>query len=80
MNVEIKVFATLRHYIPESERRVEKDLWKVTEKTTVAQVLEILRIPLEEAKVLLINGKKAELGRALAEGDVLHVFPPMCGG
>lgn len=46
----------------------------------MGQILEMLNLPEEEAKILLINGRHAYRGRILMEGDVLQVVPPLCGG
>jgi molybdopterin converting factor small subunit len=80
MIIKVKLFSTLRHHVPNSDRRLDGDEWDVTEGATVAQVLEMLNLPEKEATILLINGRKADRDKTLNEGDVLHVFPPMAGG
>ena len=80
MIIEVKLFSTLRHYLPNSHNRVSGDKWDITEGGTVAEVLEMLNIPFEEARVILKNGRKADMETVLNDGDVLHVFPPMVGG
>jgi molybdopterin converting factor small subunit len=80
MVIEVRVFASLCHYVPDSDRHLDGHKWDMVEGTKVGQVLDLLNIPEEEAKILLINGRHADRERALNEGDVLHVFPPMCGG
>ncbi len=80
MVVEIKVFASLRHHIPASKMRLEDNKWDIPEGTSVGEVLDILKIPKEEAKIVLINGRSAKMETILKEEDVLHIFPPMCGG
>ncbi|HDI51083.1 MAG TPA: hypothetical protein ENF45_00455 [Bacteroidetes bacterium] len=80
MVVEIKVFASLRNFIPPSERYLGDDKWELPEGFKVEQVIEMLNIPIRQAKVLLINGRKATSDCFLKENDVLHIFPPMCGG
>jgi molybdopterin converting factor small subunit len=80
MLVEIKVFSSLRHYVPPSEKHLEGDKWDIPEEATVAQVLEMLNLPEKEVKVLLINGRHGDMERILKEGDVFHVFPPIMGG
>lgn len=80
MLVEVKIFASLRHHVPVSDKRLEGDKWNIPEGATVAQVMEMLNLPEEEAKIMLINGRSADRERVLSEGDVLHIFPPMCGG
>ncbi len=80
MLVEIKIFSSLRHYVPSSEKRLEGDKWNIPEEATVGQVLEMLNLPEKEVKILLINGRHGDKERILKEGDVFHVFPPMMGG
>jgi molybdopterin synthase sulfur carrier subunit len=80
MIIEVKVFSSLRRYIPNSERRVDRDKWDVEDGASIEQVLKMLDLPDEEVRVLLINGRNAKKESILQEGDVLHVFPPMAGG
>ena len=80
MLVEIKVFASLRHYVPSSEMQLEGNKWDIPEGTTVGQALSILNLTEKEVKILLINGRHGDKDRVLKEGDVFHVFPPMMGG
>jgi sulfur carrier protein ThiS len=80
MVIEVKLYSSLVRHLPNSERRLDRDRWEVPEGSTVAQVLEILHLPDEEAKILLINGEYTYRGRTLQEGDLLQVFPVLCGG
>lgn len=80
MIIEIKVFASLRHHIPASDSHLEDNKWNIKEGATVAQVLELLNIPEEEARIFLINGRKVERTNTFREGDLLHIFPQMAGG
>lgn len=80
MIIEIKVFASLRHYVPASNKHLEDNKWDISERATVNQVLETLNIPDEEARICLINGRKVEKTSILNEGDLLHIFPQMAGG
>lgn len=80
MIIQVKIFSTLKHHVPNSDKRLDDDKWEVTEGATVSQVLDMLSLPEEEAKILLINGRHANRESILNEGDVLHVFPPMAGG
>ncbi|MFH1240942.1 MAG: MoaD/ThiS family protein [Pseudomonadota bacterium] len=80
MVIEVKLYLSLLRHVPDSERRLERDKWEVPERSTVGQVLEMLNLPENEAKILLINGKHTYRGKTLNEGDVLQVVPPLCGG
>jgi len=80
MIIEVKIFSSLRHYVSSSDNHLEGDKWRISDNATVAQALEMLNLPEQEARVLLINGRSADRERVLKEGDVLHVFPAICGG
>lgn len=79
MEIEIKLFASLRKYFPEGETATAAYL-KVPDNATVAQVLDTLKIPLTAAKLIFINNVKAQLDQRLRDGDRLGVFPPVAGG
>lgn len=79
MKVAVHLTATLRAYLPPGSRgdRVVLDL---PAGTTVDQVIHSLRIPSELERLTVVNGRDVTPDQALAEGDVLSVFPPLAGG
>jgi molybdopterin converting factor small subunit len=77
MVVRLKFFAGLRDHLPPGERPYPAE---VPEGATVRQVLEAFRVPPEKPKILLVNGRHADLEQPLQEGDLLSVFPPVAGG
>ena len=80
MIIKVRLYLSLLRHVPDSDKRLDGDKWEVPERSTVGQVLEMLNLPEEEAKMLLINGRHTYRGRTLKEGDVLQVVPPLCGG
>jgi molybdopterin synthase sulfur carrier subunit len=80
MLIEVKLLSVLRQNLPSSSNLVEGDKLSIPEESTVAHVLEILNIPENESKVLLINGSHGKRESVLNEGDILSVFPPLAGG
>jgi len=78
--IEVNVFSSLRHYLPDSENRLDGNKWEVREGSRVDQILKMLNIPDEEAHIVLVNGRKAGKETVLKQGDLLHVFPLMAGG
>ena len=48
--------------------------------TTLGEVLLSLDISEDEAKLVFINNKRAELSAILNDGDRIGVFPPVGGG
>ena len=79
MEIEVKLFATLRDYLPKGSSRFSCKM-EVDPLTRVQDVLSRLKIPEEIPKIILINGVHAKKDQSLKEGDVLSIFPPVAGG
>ena len=84
MHVTLKLYATLTDYLPPAARagnRVELDL---EEGATIAAAVEPFNLPPRLTHLVLVNGlfvPPAERAtRALREGDVLAIWPPIAGG
>jgi molybdopterin converting factor small subunit len=80
MKVKVKLFATLRNYGPTGVELGESFSVALEEGVTVAALLETLKIPRREAKIIMINGNNSEIGDKLIEGDTIAIFPPVGGG
>jgi sulfur carrier protein ThiS len=78
MNITLKLFASLRRYLPEDCTGSACDL-EVDPGTTVADVLARYGVP-TEGIVILVNGRSVDLDQALEEGDVMAVFHALAGG
>jgi molybdopterin converting factor small subunit len=74
MQLTIKLFATFRNGRFDVERR------EVAPGTTVAAIVDELRIRREEIGILLVGGRHASLEQALAAGDTVSIFPLVGGG
>ena len=79
MEIEVKLFATLRDYLPKESSRFSCKM-KIDGQTQVKDILSSLKIPEEIPKILLVNGIHAKKEQILKEGDVLSIFPPVAGG
>jgi sulfur-carrier protein len=79
MEVEVKLFATLRDYLPKGSGRFSCKM-EIDGDTRVKDILDKLRIPEELPKIILINGIHGKVDQALKEGDVISIFPPVAGG
>lgn len=77
MKVEVRLYATLRKYGPPQEGPL---VMALIEGDQVARLLEILGIPPEVEKVILVNGRPAQRDSILNEGDIVVLFPPVAGG
>ena len=82
MNIRLRLFATLREYLPEGGAEVALEL--SSDAATVADALAVQGVPLNLAHVAFVNGRhvlKPELPtRILQDGDVVSVFPAVGGG
>ena len=79
MEVEIKLFANFREYLPPGSEKYSCTLM-LEEGTTIGQVLERLKIPESVPMITLVNGIHRKTEDPLQPGDVLSVFPPVAGG
>lgn len=77
MKIEVRLYAGLRRYGSPKEPALFLD---VAEECRVAQVIEMLSMPAEAEKVILINGRPGEMTSKLKEGDLVVFFPPVAGG
>lgn len=74
MKITVKLFATLRDI---AGKEVELEM---NEDTTPKDILEHLGIPVEEAAIIMINGKGAKADSSLKDSDVIAFFPLVGGG
>jgi molybdopterin converting factor small subunit len=81
MKIYIKIYATLRQYLPRALEVTDPEGLDVEEDTTVTQVMERLQFP-ESLRVLaLVNGVHTkEDDTVLKDGDKLLIYPLMSGG
>lgn len=79
LTVKVKLFATLRKYIPELELGKSLDV-QVEKGTTISRLYEILKVPAEEIKLAYVNGIYCETDTILKDGDEIGIFPPIGGG
>jgi molybdopterin converting factor small subunit len=79
VKVEVHLTATLRVYLPAGTVG-DNVVLDVPDGATVDQVVHSLRIPRELERLTVVNGRDAVPDQALAEGDVLSLFPPLAGG
>jgi molybdopterin converting factor small subunit len=79
MEIEVKLFATLRDYLPKGSSRFSCKM-KVDDHTLIQDILAELHIPEEIPKIILINGIHGKKDQILKDGDILSIFPPVAGG
>ena len=84
MKITFKLYATLSDYLPLAARARSGFEVEVEEGTTPHQLIERYALPIKLCHLVMVNGSYIEPGRrdqqALAEGDVLAIWPPIAGG
>ncbi|PKO08190.1 MAG: molybdopterin synthase sulfur carrier subunit [Chloroflexi bacterium HGW-Chloroflexi-2] len=79
MIVKVKLFATLRKYLPGVELGKSSDI-ELESGSSIAQLYDVLGIPAEEIKLAYVNGIFCEMDTELKDGDEIGIFPPIGGG
>ncbi len=79
MIVKVKLFATLRKYLPGLELGKAADI-NLEPDFSIADLYNFLQIPLEEIKLAYVNGIYCEPDTILKDGDEIGIFPPIGGG
>ena len=77
--VEIRLFASLRKYHPNSGDS-EAFIMELNDKTSLGNLIDKLKIPRQEIGVLIINGSWQKESYLLKDGDRIGIFPLIGGG
>ena len=83
MQIYIEFYASLMQYLPPGKSRFRREV-RVDEALPVSKLIEQFHISAKMAHIVLVNGhfvdadKRAD--RALIEGDVVSIWPPVAGG
>ena len=84
MKVIFKLYATLQDYLPAEAKRTNALTLELDEGTTVQQIIERFALPQKLCHLVLIDGHFVppgeRAGRALKEGEILAIWPPVAGG
>lgn len=73
--IDLRLYATLTQFTPP-----EAASFPIESGMNIAQLLERLSIPMAEAKLVFIDGVKAQLSAQLHGGERVGIFPPVGGG
>jgi molybdopterin converting factor small subunit len=73
--IQIKLFATLQPFMPPSGEK-----YPINPGISIRNLLERLNVPQEKAKLIFIDGIKADLSSTLDGGERVGIFPPVGGG
>ena len=73
--IQLKLFATLREFEPPSSEN-----YIIEQGISIRELLEQLDLPPTKARLIFINGIKADLAATLEGGERVGIFPPVGGG
>jgi molybdopterin synthase sulfur carrier subunit len=79
MIVQVKLFATLRRHYPDLGTGEAMSV-KLPDGATVGQLIEHMRLPATEVKVIFVNGIVQKDKYVLGDGDQVGIFPAVGGG
>jgi sulfur-carrier protein len=79
MQVEVRVFATLRRYLPELGIG-EAKIVQVEPGASLDQLRQSLNIPKEEVKIIMRNHLHADFDDLINDGDRITYIPAVAGG
>jgi len=84
MQITFKLYASLTQHLPPEVRVGNAMPLSLPDGTTILQAIEPFGLPMKLVHLVLVNGvfippeQRAE--HALAQGDVLAIWPPIAGG
>ena len=73
--IQLKLFASLQPFNPPTGEN-----YRIEPGISIRNLLEYLNIPQEKAKLIFIDGIKANLSSTLSGGERVGIFPPVGGG
>ena len=83
MKLTFKLFATLTDYLP-PERKYNAVEVEVAAETRLGDLIARFNLPEKLVHLVLVNGVYVEPAhrneRALVDGDVIAIWPPVAGG
>ena len=80
MQVHVKLYASLRRYRPELAIGQAFEC-AVPDAITVGHLVDgVLRLPVAEVAIVLVNGVHSDRERPLSDGDQIALWPPIAGG
>ncbi|MDY6953328.1 MAG: MoaD/ThiS family protein [Thermodesulfobacteriota bacterium] len=74
-HIELRLFASLKTYLPQGAER-----FPITSGESVEALIRRLGISPDDVKLIFINGIRADISSTLWGGERVGVFPPVGGG
>jgi len=74
MEIEIRLFASLRNYAN------DKSKIELEDDANVSDFIERIGVPPSEVAIILVNGRHAHQDQRLHDGEAVALFPAIAGG
>ena len=79
IEVEVRLFATLREYFPHETRGVKEI--SIPSNSSIDSLIDIIESIDKKTLILMVNGRRVkDFSRSLNGGDRIALFPPVGGG
>lgn len=79
IEIELRLFGDLKRFLKDLQI-YENRLTQFNDDSTIRDTINTLGIPIDEARIILVNGRPCELDVVLQDGDRLAIFPMIVGG
>lgn len=79
ITTEVRAFATLRQFVPAAQVGEAVKI-ELAEGAQLQELVARLNIPLDEVKVIMVNGRAQALDYTLQDHDRVGIFPAVGGG
>jgi sulfur-carrier protein len=79
MEIEVRLFATFRDYLPQGSESFSFRKILGSE-MAVSKIAEEINLPPDIPKIFIVNGNVVTGEYVLRDGDVVSIFPPVAGG
>lgn len=84
MKITVKLYASLREYLPKKTNNYKISL-NVDNELSVTDILESLNVPDDSIHLVLLNGvylndEERKVKYSLKDSDTIAVWPPVAGG
>lgn len=73
--IDLRLFATLEVHAPENASR-----FPIRKAMSIGQLIDLLPMAAKDAKLIFVDGVRADLNTQLYGGERVGIFPPIGGG
>ena len=75
----MRLYASLRRYSPQFKIG-EKLIFSLKKDMTLHDLYRKIKIPIDDVKIVFVNGRSQNKDYVISDGDRIAIFPPIAGG